>query len=51
MDQYDPREITRIFVGAYEMRYEMCHEMRYETKRDLILILPIWQSREERQNG
>jgi plasmid stabilization system protein ParE len=40
MDQYLPREIRRIIIGSYEMRYELVDSTVY--------ILRIWHTREER---
>ncbi len=38
--QFDPREIRRIMVGQYEMRYEIAGETVY--------VLRLWHTREER---
>lgn len=40
LDRYAPREIRRIIVGRYEMRYEMTDAA--------IVILRLWHSREDR---
>jgi plasmid stabilization system protein ParE len=40
MDQYLPREVRRIIIGNYEMRYELLDSTVY--------ILRIWHTREER---
>lgn len=40
LDQYLPREVRRIIVGNYEMRYELADATVY--------ILRIWHTREER---
>jgi plasmid stabilization system protein ParE len=40
LDQYLPREVRRIIVGKYEMRYELANSIVY--------ILRIWHTREER---
>ena len=40
LDQYAPRKIRRIIVGAYELRYEI--------KEDMIVILRVWHTREDR---
>jgi plasmid stabilization system protein ParE len=40
LDQYDPREVRRILVGRYEMRYEV--------QAPTIFILRVWHTREHR---
>jgi len=40
LDEFDPREVRRILVGHYEMRYEVQHETIY--------VLRLWHTREER---
>ena len=40
LEAYEPREIRRIIVGNYEMRYEIADAT--------IFILRLWQSRENR---
>jgi len=40
LQEFDPREIRRILVGNYEMRYEI--------QESTIYILRIWHTREER---
>lgn len=40
LEAYDPREVRRIFVGDYEMRYEILG--------DTIHILRLWHGREDR---
>jgi plasmid stabilization system protein ParE len=40
LDQYLPREVRRIIVGNYEMRYELADSTVY--------ILRVWHTREER---
>ncbi len=40
LDEFTPREVRRIFVGKYEMRYEL-HE-------STIYILRLWHTREDR---
>lgn len=40
LDAYEPREVRRIIVGHYEMRYEIADAT--------IFILRPWHSREER---
>ena len=43
LDAYAPREVRRIFVGTYELRYEIaCGEL---------FILRLWHSRENRAFG
>jgi len=40
LDEFDPREVRRIIVGAYEIRYEI---------RDAtIYVLRLWHAREDR---
>lgn len=40
LDEFEPREVRRILVGRYEMRYEI---------KDLILyVLRLWHTREDR---
>lgn len=38
--QFEPREVRRILVGQYEMRYEISGEMIY--------VLRLWHTREDR---
>lgn len=38
--EFQPREVRRILVGAYEMRYEIQHETIY--------MLRLWHTREDR---
>lgn len=38
--EFEPREVRRLFVGHYEMRYEL--------QESTIYILRLWHSREER---
>jgi len=40
LDEFDPREVRRIFVGHYEMRYEI--------QNSTIYILRLWHTREDR---
>ena len=40
LDQYEPREVRRILVGRYEMRYEV--------QASTIFILRVWHTREGR---
>lgn len=40
LEQYHPREVRRILVGKYEMRYEV--------RASSIFILRIWHTREGR---
>jgi len=40
LDEFDPREVRRILVGHYEMRYEVQPSALY--------ILRIWHTREDR---
>ena len=38
--QYEPREVRRLLVGKYEMRYEI--------RASTIFVLRLWYTREER---
>lgn len=40
LDEFLPRELRRILVGQYEIRYEI--------KDDIIYVLRIWHTRETR---
>ncbi|PHV09645.1 type II toxin-antitoxin system RelE/ParE family toxin [Chitinimonas sp. BJB300] len=40
LEQFDPREVRRILVGHYEVRYELL--------RETINIVRLWHTREER---
>jgi len=40
LDEFEPREIRRLLVGHYEMRYELAHDVLY--------VLRIWHTRERR---
>lgn len=40
LEEFDPREVRRIQLGRYEMRYEI--------QGPVIYILRIWHTREER---
>lgn len=40
LDEFLPREVRRIFIANYEMRYEI--------NRDAIYILRVWHTREQR---
>ena len=40
LDEFEPREIRRLLVGHYEMRYELDH--------DILYVLRIWHTRERR---
>lgn len=40
LEEFDPREIRRIVVGRYEMRYEI--------QESVIFVLRIWHTREDR---
>lgn len=43
LEAYTPREVRRIFVGSYELRYEIA--------RGEIFILRLWHTRENRGFG
>lgn len=40
LDHYQPREVRRLLVGAYELRYEI--------GGDTITVLRLWHTREKR---
>jgi len=40
IEEFDPREVSRIQVGHYEIRYEI--------QQSIIYILRLWHTREER---
>ncbi len=40
LEQYDPREVRRVLVGNYELRYEV--------RASNIFILRVWHTREGR---
>jgi plasmid stabilization system protein ParE len=40
LDEFEPREVRRILVGHYEMRYEI--------QESTIYLLRLWHTREER---
>ena len=40
LEEFDPREVRRIVLSRYEMRYEI--------QESVIVILRIWHTREER---
>lgn len=40
LEQYEPREVRRIFVGKYEVRYEV--------QKSGVTILRAWHTREDR---
>lgn len=40
LEQYEPREVRRLLIGAYEMRYEI--------RETTIYVLRIWHTREDR---
>lgn len=41
LEEYGPREVRRLIVGSYEMRYEIQGEM--------IAIVRLWHTREDRE--
>lgn len=43
LEAYEPREVRRIMIGTYEIRYEIT--------RGTIFILRLWHSREDRRFG
>lgn len=40
LEEFDPREVRRTFIGHYEMRYEIQSSVLY--------ILRVWHTREDR---
>lgn len=40
LDEFEPREVRRILVGHYEMRYEI--------QESIIYVLRLWHTREDR---
>ena len=40
LEQFEPREVRRILIGNYEMRYEI--------RQSTIYLLRLWHTREER---
>lgn len=40
LDEFEPREVRRILVGHYEIRYEI--------QLDTIYVLRLWHTREDR---
>ena len=40
LEEFEPREVRRIVVGAYEMRYEI--------RASVIYVLRLWHAREDR---
>ena len=40
LEEFEPREVRRILVGHYEMRYEI--------QESIIYILRLWHAREDR---
>jgi plasmid stabilization system protein ParE len=40
LEEFDPREVRRIIIGRYEMRYEI--------QETIIIVLRIWHTREDR---
>lgn len=40
LEEFEPREVRRILVGKYELRYEL--------RETLIYVLRIWHTREDR---
>jgi plasmid stabilization system protein ParE len=40
LEEFEPREVRRFFVGKYEMRYEVLEKT--------ILVLRVWHAREHR---
>ncbi|MBB2716995.1 UNVERIFIED_ORG: plasmid stabilization system protein ParE [Rhizobium etli] len=40
LEEFDPREVRRILVGRYELRYEI--------QQSVIYVLRFWHTREDR---
>ena len=40
LEEFDPREVRRIFIGSYEMRFKI--------QESVIYILRLWHTRENR---
>ncbi|HQU17410.1 MAG: plasmid stabilization protein [Chromatiales bacterium 21-64-14] len=40
LDEFEPREVRRILVGRYEMRYEI--------QESTVYVLRLWHTREDR---
>lgn len=40
LEEFEPREVRRILVGQYEMRYEI--------QESIIYVLRLWHTREDR---
>ena len=40
LEEFDPREVRRITVGAYEIRYEV--------RSEDVVVLRVWHTREDR---
>ncbi len=40
LDEFEPREVRRILMGRYELRYEI--------QKNTIYVLRIWHTREDR---
>jgi len=40
LDDFAPREVRRLFVGDYELRYEI--------QGDAIIIVRLWHTKEDR---
>ncbi|RVH20388.1 type II toxin-antitoxin system RelE/ParE family toxin, partial [Sinorhizobium meliloti] len=40
LEEFDPREVRRILVGHYEIRYEI--------RQSTIYVLRLWHTREDR---
>ncbi|OHV24018.1 MULTISPECIES: type II toxin-antitoxin system RelE/ParE family toxin [Rhizobium] len=40
LEEFDPREVRRILVGQYELRYEI--------RQSAIYVLRLWHTREDR---
>lgn len=40
LDRYEPRDVRRVIVGNYELRYEL--------NKDVIFVLRLWHAREDR---
>ena len=43
LDEFEPREVRRLLVGHYEIRYEI--------QESIIYVLRLWHTRENRQGA
>ena len=48
LEEFEPREVRRILVGHYEMRYEIQESNATLGLRATIYVLRLWHTREDR---